>query len=145
MAEPPAEAIATAIRYSCLSRCRSKRGAVTFLGDTVLTAGFNDRVAPYVCDGSLSCKAYCRVTAIHAEQAALVNVGTNLRGCDLLHVKTVDGQLVPSGPPSCVQCSKLAVAFGIAAVWLYHPDGWRRYDVQEFHRLSVDGVADHVV
>ena len=25
----------------------------------------------------------------------------------MLHVKVVDGQAVPSGPPSCVDCSKL--------------------------------------
>jgi hypothetical protein len=59
-----------------------------------------------------------------------------------LHVKTVNGELVPSGGPSCVQCSKLALVCGIAGFWLYHEEGWRRYPMQEFHQLSIE--ASHV-
>jgi hypothetical protein len=66
-----------------------------------------------------------------------LRAGLHAQGCDMLHVKTVDGELVPSGGPSCVQCSKLALAAGIAGVWLFHEDGWRRYGAVEFHELSL--------
>jgi hypothetical protein len=39
-----------------------------------------------------------------------------------------------------VQCSKLALACGIAGVWLYLATGWRRYDMQTFHRLSLEAA-----
>lgn len=133
---PPFNVILDAVRASKLSPCRSKRGAVVFRGDTVFTSGCNHQVPPLTCDGSDACKATCRQTAVHAEQVALNGTGAHVRGCDLLHVKTVDGQLVPSGPPSCVQCSKLAALSGIAGVWLYHAEGWKRYHVNEFHELS---------
>jgi hypothetical protein len=50
--------------------------------------------------------------------------------------------LVPSGGPSCAQCSKLALAAGIVGVWLYHENGWRRYGAGEFHRLSLLALVD---
>lgn len=136
-AEPPAEAVGKAILASRMSPCRSKRGAVVFKGDVVFTLGCNHQAAPFECDGSLNCKTTCRTTAVHAEQAALSVCELRAHGCELLHVKTVDGELVPSGPPSCVECSKLAVAFGIAGVWLYHSGGWMRYEAHEFHRCSM--------
>lgn len=142
--EPPANVIADAVRASVLSPCLSKRGAVVFSGDTVLTSGYNNQVPPLTCSSDAACKATCQQTALHAEQSALVGVGVTAHDCDLLHVKTVDGRLVPSGPPSCVQCSKLSVAYGIAGVWLFHDTGWRRYHVNEFHELSVRAVASPV-
>jgi deoxycytidylate deaminase len=140
MAEPPDSVVLDAIRSSNLSPCQSKRGAVVFLGDTVFTSGCNHQVPPFTCDSSSACKAHCRRTAVHAEQVALNSTRQLVRGCDLLHVKTIYGRLVPSGQPSCVECSKLAVLAGIAGVWLYHVEGWRRYDVLDFHRLSVENL-----
>jgi hypothetical protein len=37
----------------------------------------------------------------------------------------------------------LALFSGIAGVWLYHEDGWRRYQAPDFHRLSLTRVLDH--
>lgn len=136
-AEPPANVIAEAIEEAKLSPCQSKRGAAVFRGDTVDGTGHNHLVEPFTCDGSDACKRTCRAHAVHAEQAAMIEARGYCYGSELLHVKVVDGELVPSGGPTCSQCSKIAVEAGIAGVWLYHADGWRRYEATEFHRLSV--------
>jgi ribosome modulation factor len=57
---------------------------------------------------------------------------------DMLHVKTVGGELVPSGDPSCWQCSRAILADKrIDGVWLFHADGWRRYNPIEFHEATL--------
>lgn len=135
--EPPPHVVELAIEVSACSPCQSKRGAVLFKGDYVVSHGFNYKPRAFACDGSDTCKATCRSEAVHAEQQALLSAD-HPHGADLLHVKTIDGKLVPSGGPSCVECSKLALAAGIAGVWLFHAvDGWLRYDIEDFHRLSL--------
>ena len=134
-----------ACRQASCSPCRSQRGAVVFSIDSPATAsiygrGHNHKPVGFKCDGSAECKGNCRAEAVHAEQMALLNAGRDAQGADLLHVKIVNGELVPSGEPSCVQCSKLALAAGIGNVWLYHESGWRRYAATEFHRLSLSAV-----
>jgi deoxycytidylate deaminase len=144
MKTPPADAIEQACAAARRSPCQSKRGAAIFLrhSGTLVSIGYNDQVEPFACDGSDACKRWCRFEAVHAEQAALVQADVNLQELpefpEMLHVKVVGGQLVASGPPSCVACSKLIVAAHIAGMWLYHEHGWRRYDADEFHRLSVN-------
>ena len=148
---PPQGVIEAAIQMSTFSPCRSKRGAVVFSDAAVagvvsiLGRGYNHK-SKFECDGSPTCKATCRVDAIHAEQMALINAAkTGIRPyMDALHVKTVDGVLVASGGPSCVECSKLLRASGINTVWLYHAEGWRRYPMDEFHRLSVEAQAQQI-
>jgi deoxycytidylate deaminase len=139
--EPPAHIVELAVQVAGWSPCRSKRGVVIFRGDDVVTHGYNYKPSGFDCDGSEACKSTCRKEAIHAEQQALLSAGTKASGADMLHVKAVDGALVPSGGPSCVECSKLAKAAGIAGFWLYHDQGWRRYDISEFHALSLAAPA----
>lgn len=124
-----------AVAASRRSPCRSKRGAVVFrVASPLCSTGYNTRPG---CDGSLTCKASCRKVAIHAEQMAILRAERRqCRGAELLHVKTVDGRLVASGAPTCVECSKLALYVGIVAVWLFHEDGWRRYPIEQFHQVS---------
>jgi len=142
-AKPPAHIVDLAVQISTWSPCRSKRGVVVFIGDDVVSHGHNKKPAGFDCDGSEECKATCRAEAVHAEQMALLTAGYSRAWCaDLLHVKTVDGRLVPSGGPSCVQCSKLAAYCGVAGVWLYHDAGWRRYPIADFHRLSLEATHD---
>jgi deoxycytidylate deaminase len=139
--EPPSHIIDLAVEVSVWSPCRSKRGVVVFRGENVVAHGYNYKPRGFECDGTDACKATCRDEAVHAEQQALLSSSPRQAdGADLLHVKTVDGQLVASGGPSCVQCSKLALACGIAGVWLYLATGWRRYDMQTFHRLSLEAA-----
>jgi deoxycytidylate deaminase len=133
----PKHVIDLAVQVSGLSPCRSKRGVVIFSDGNVISHGYNYKPRGFECDGSEACKASCRREAIHAEQQALLSAGSQAHASELVHVKTVDGHLVPSGGPSCVECSKLARAVGIAWVWLYHADGWRRYEMADFHRRSL--------
>lgn len=137
MNAPPAEMVHVAVSVAAQSPCLSQRGAVVFDKHVVTGFGCNDKPNGFTCDRTEHCKATCRVEAVHAEQIALLKAGRYAHGCDLLHVKVVDGALVPSGEPSCVECSKLMVAAGIDGVWLYHDDGWRKYAMREFHGRSL--------
>jgi deoxycytidylate deaminase len=134
---PPEDIIRLAMLESSWSPCRSKRGVVIFSDGRVIAQGHNHKPRGFECDGSATCKATCGVEALHAEQVALLAAGSQAHASEMVHVKTVNGRLVPSSGPSCVQCSKLMRAAGIAWMWLYHEDGWRGYAMDEFHRLSV--------
>lgn len=135
--------VAIALEAAGHSTCRSQRGAVAFTGNELegfelVAVGFNQK-PDRTCDGSERCKATCRREAVHAEQAMLGS-GVDLAAggpVEVLHVKRAGGNLAPSGGPDCVECSKLLMFAGVVAVWLYHVDGWRRYQIGEFHALSV--------
>lgn len=142
MNQPPNPFVVLAVEAALLSPCQSKRGVVIFRGDYVISRGYNYKPRGFACDGSDACKSTCRIEAVHAEQHALLQAGLAACGADLVHVKSVDGRLVPSGDPSCVQCSKLILAVGIDGVWLFHEDGWQRYDAERFHRLSLRSNRD---
>lgn len=119
----------------CSPCAKSKRAAVVF--DPTTTAlwgvGYNTLPKPMVCDGSAACRRDCRKICLHAESmalhAALVHhtagngagpdgVG-QLAGLVMLHVKVVDGQVVPGGPPSCWQCSREILEHELAGMWLF--------------------------
>jgi deoxycytidylate deaminase len=134
---PPNYAIDLAVEVSGWSPCRSKRGVVLFGITGVVAHGYNYKPRGFDCDGSDTCKATCRVEAVHAEQQALLSAGYHANGCDMVHVKTVNSALVASGGPSCVACSKLALVAGVVGVWLYHADGWHRYTAHDFHYESL--------
>lgn len=100
------------------SPCQSKRGAAIFDGEgIVLAAGFNDQPRPFVCDGSHACKANCGRTAIHAEQAAILNCAEISPDTSMIHVKAMYGVPCHSGPPSCLECSKIILASGVQ--WMH--------------------------
>lgn len=134
---PPSVAIEFAVKLSTMSICRSQRGAAIFRDNEVYAGGYNYKPLGFDCNGSDDCKRTCFEEAVHAEQHALISVEVSARKFDMLHVKTVGGALVPSGPPSCTQCSKLALASGIRYFWLYHDTGWQRYHMPDFHHRSI--------
>jgi len=135
--KPPQHIVDFAIEASLLSPCQSKRGVAIFNGDDLVSTGFNHKPRGFFCDGSNECKSMCSRDAVHAEQAAIIGIpGPKTRGAEMLHVKTVDGNLVESMGPSCLQCSKLIIEAGITAMWLFHAAGWKRYAAGIFHRLS---------
>ena len=138
MTQPPQHVIDFAVEVAGWSPCRSKRGVVIFRDDDFVSHGYNYKPRGFDCDGSDACKATCRIEAIHAEQQALLFAGAKAVGADLVHVKAVGGGLVPSGGPSCVQCSKLVLALMLSGVWLYHETGWQRYEPAEFHQISLE-------
>lgn len=137
MAEmPPVHIIEFAVEASLQSPCQSKRGVAIFDGEYLVACGHNHKPAGFMCDGSKACKYKCSQDAVHAEQAAIIGAGRAARGCEMLHVKTVDRCVVPSMGPSCLQCSKLIIEAGITAMWLYHERGWKRYEARLFHYMS---------
>ena len=137
--------VAIALEAASSSTCRSQRGAVAFTGNDLegrelVAVGFNQKPGG-TCDGSERCKATCRREAVHAEQAMLssgVDLAQGIAAVEVIHVKRAGGRLAASGGPDCVECSKLLYFAGVIAVWLYHVDGWRRYPIEEFHRLSIE-------
>jgi deoxycytidylate deaminase len=146
---PPAKIVALAVQAGVCSPCaKSKRGAVTWIptaggGAIAVGTGCN---APAIgdCDGSEACRRDCGRRCVHAEQAALLSPLNHRRiGAEMLHVKVVDGQGVPGGPPSCVECSKLILAAGIVGMWLWEGKGWIRRTAAEFHRETVRNVGIH--
>jgi deoxycytidylate deaminase len=79
--------------------------------------------------------------AVHAEERAILAAladGIQLGpGWELLHVRVVNGKAVPSGPPSCVKCSRLILESGISTMWLLHTEGLVAYAAERFHELSL--------
>lgn len=152
-AVPPPNVVREAIRIARSSPCaKSKRGVVTFDWVGVREAAHNGPPRGFTCDGSDACRASCSKVAVHAEQRALLMDETvseeEMLPREMLHVKVVSGALVPSGGPSCPDCSKLILESGIVAMWLYElRDGqptWIRYEAAEFHRQTLIACGLHV-
>lgn len=140
-------ALKWAVHAASRSRCaKSQRGVVIWLpGDRhPLSDGTNHQPSPHKCDGSDACRSNCAKLCVHAEADALVNMPdfeflARDHGFHMLHVKVVDGRPVPSGPPSCWQCSRLILdTKAISTMWLLHAEGLRSYSTAEFHRLTLE-------
>jgi deoxycytidylate deaminase len=134
-----------AVRVAMRSPCaKSKRGVLVVsmaerdYPSCLVGVGHNAQPDPYACDSSDACRAACGKLCVHAEAAALRDAGGLARRCHLIHVKAVDGMAVPSGPPSCWQCSREILSAGISTVWLLHESGWTPYPAAEFHRLTLE-------
>jgi len=145
------DALVIAVEAARTSPCqKSKRGVVIWRrGGGILSTGFN-HPAHGTCDGSESCRRDCSKTCIHAEQDAMWEAsryGKAIQDVEMLHVKVIDGNPVPSGPPSCWQCSKMLVNSGIKAMWLLEEvDGeptLKQYTTLGFHRLTLINCGLH--
>lgn len=140
--EPPEHVVEAARLAGTLSPCgKSKRGAAIFDPATgnVTSRGCNHLPARIACAGDDACRAACNRRCIHAETAAIVDAHQpSVPGCEIVHVKVVDGVVVASGPPSCVPCAAMILRARLDAAWLLHEDGWRRYPADEFYRLSCE-------
>ena len=106
------EALEQATRIGSQSPCvKSKRGVVLFWEHPkIMVSGFNGPPPGFSCQETEACRASCGKVSIHAEQAVLlecIRLGIKVEGAEMLHVKVVEGEPVPSTGPSCVDCSKL--------------------------------------
>ena len=140
-------ALGKAVEAAKNSNCKSKRGVVIWdrtIG--LVSIGWNAPPQPFVCDGSEKCRANCSKTAVHAEQAALMELPNyhytieeagGVRNLEMLHVKIIDGQAVTSEKPSCWQCSKLILAAKLKSMWLYQAEGFVEYSAEEFHKQTL--------
>ena len=133
------DALKAAIDAAAHCGCRkSQRGVAIFHRRFGLfSTGTNYPPAPFSCDGSKECRKVCNKICIHAEQHAMLKVGAPLVGYEMLHIEVVDGEAVPSGGPSCWQCSRIILAAKLERMWLLHEDGLRAYTAEEFHLLTL--------
>lgn len=132
--------IKAAVEQANMSPCaKSKRGVVVWepLGNRIVGRGFNAPPPRFHCGGSEACRQACGKLCVHAEMNAIFSTWGRTCKADMLHIKTVDGVPVPSGPPSCWQCSRNILAAGISYIWLLHEEGWKRYYAADFHRLTL--------
>jgi deoxycytidylate deaminase len=137
--------VEAAVNAAKHSTCLSQRGAAVFTRHGLVWSTGHNRMPPgFTCTSDAACKATCGRAAIHAEQAALRQAGHTPADSELLHIKIVDGQPIPSGPPSCLNCSVAMLTHGIVAVWLLHtapvsgPPVWTRYDAADFHSRTLE-------
>jgi len=137
-------AIHAAIGAARRSHChKDQRGAAVWHQSRDLIIGANNGPpAPFTCDGSDACRAACGKLAVHAEMRAVnrylrAATGLAVTGMQVLHIRVVDGKPVPSGPPSCITCSRDMLDAGVSLVWLWHEEGWVSYNAAAFHRLSL--------
>ena len=175
---PPQRAIDAAVAASKQSPCqKSQRGAAIYVDrpspfDIIVTAAnWNRPPKSFMCSGTESCRRDCNRTCSHAEQTAIASAlvtegGGYLAGYTLIHAKTINGELVSGGGPSCWQCSRLVVEVELEGVWLYedvvdrvpadapagmqawrpvHRDVWRYYTAAEFHRATLKACDLHNV
>lgn len=139
MKTPPDYAIQVAREVALKARCaKSKRGVVLFAIDwdestdevaVIAGKGFNGQPEPFRCAASEACRRDCAKLCLHAEDRAIRQAlvewsSPPLNDLELLHVKVVDGEVVPGGGPSCWQCSRLVVEVGLRGVWLFEAQRW---------------------
>lgn len=108
--------VASAVEQANRSPCaKSKRGVVLWdpVTNRIVGRGHNAPPVGFKCDGSDACRQACGKLCTHAEVNAVFSAGHRAVKADMLHIKTVDGQPVPSGPPSCWQCSRNLISAGV--------------------------------
>lgn len=144
MNAPPDYVIEAARLAALESPCaKSKRGVVLFNREdhdrfeknypgrgnhqlAIASRGFNGPPTGFSCTQDYSCRGNCAKLCMHAEARAIYAAGALDDVCDLelVHVKVVDGAVVPAGGPSCWQCSRLVVEVGLRGVWLFEAQRW---------------------
>lgn len=139
---------------------KSKRGVCVFHPRwRALGVGHNAPPPGFSCDGSDACREHCNKLCVHAEMDA-IRVAKDSKWApiadelQLVHIKVVasDGAFtrVPSGSPSCWQCSRQILANGIAWVWLLHvtEDNVRylqAYTAHDFHQKTLEHCSLPVI
>jgi len=126
------------------STCKkSQRGAIIARGEVILSRGHNKVTLQDLCEPCIredikdnSCVELC--SAIHAEQMALLGIKNGLlKGARMYHIKVKNGEMKPSGKPSCTVCSRIIHEVGIEFV-LWHEKGYAVYGPEEFNKISFD-------
>ena len=142
---PLIQAIEIAIQCAKRSPCqKSKRGVAAYFDETFIVGAFNGPPIPFGCPGISVCGQKCRELARHAESRALRSILTwaareQLEPSSdlmLVHVKVENGNLVPSGNPSCLPCAAEIVE-AKAFLWLFHENGWKCYNGVDLYQESL--------
>lgn len=137
-----------AVRLGNQAICkRGRGGAVLVLGGKIIGRGYNappkDSGQNRMChtDYRTSKKPKSdRTCCVHAEWRAILegikNKG-NISGSSIYYAAVdEDGKMLYSKSPYCTVCSRLALDTGIKYFLLWHTDGIKQYDTEEYNRIS---------
>lgn len=127
---------------------RSKCGAIIVKNGKILSEGINH--PPKFLESQRRCqikkkeynpKVTDKTCCIHAEQDAITNALKNnskkLKGSTLFFTRLdLENNFLPAGKPYCTICSKFALDIGIKKWVLWHQEGIREYDAEEYNDLS---------
>ena len=138
-----------AVKQAEKSKCeRARCGSVVVKNEAIIGRGFNSPPAELEsqrrCSKSknnLDDKVTDKTCCMHAEQRAIIDTLKNnpdlIKGADLYFVRINDkGINIPAGKPYCTICSKMALDIGIKNFVLFHKEGIKFYDTQEYNDLS---------
>jgi dCMP deaminase len=137
--------IRIAAEYANKSTCvKSKRGVVIVKNGLVIGSGYNDVTIENLCNPCIreEIKDDSRIelcSAVHAEHVAIIDAlkkGHSLEGSRMYHIKVKDGELRPSGQPSCTICSREILRADVSEVVLWHKEGYAVYGAPEFNEIS---------
>lgn len=137
-----------AARVATQSLClNSKCGCVIVEYGTIIARGYNapprDDIKHRRCGQTVPSVAKPksdRTCCLHAEWRALLELeccDPSLSAATLYFVRVDDsGKILKSGRPYCTTCSRLALDAGIKSWVLWHHEGIREYDAEEYNDLS---------
>ena len=138
-----------AVKQAEKSKCeQAKCGCVIVKDGKIIGRGFNSPPAELEsqrrCSNSkqdFNEKVTDKTCCMHAEQRAIIDALKNnpnlIKGADLYFIRiNDDGTKIPAEKPYCTICSKMALDVGIKNFILFHKEGLRFYDTQEYNDLS---------
>jgi len=141
--------IGEAVKEANKSGCEQARcGCVIVKDEKIIGKGFNSPPAELEsqrrCSNSkkdFNNKVTDKTCCMHAEQRAIIDTLKNnhdlIKEADLYFIRIdKEGIKIPAGKPYCTICSKMALDVGIKNFILFHKQGIRFYDAQEYNDLS---------
>lgn len=126
---------------------RDRCGSVIVKNGIIIGKGFNSppkNIEQKRC-GNDKTEYHTKVTdktcCIHAEQRAIIDALRNnpeeINGSNLFFVRLDEnGEISFAGKPYCTICSKMALDCGIRNFVLWHKEGIKFYDAEEYNNLS---------
>jgi deoxycytidylate deaminase len=132
-----------AAQVAKLSKCdKAQCGTVIVKDNQIIGQGYNSPPGKKRCNikkSEYDQKVTDKTCCIHAEQRAILDAlkkGNNLQGSFLYFMRIKDNKKTFAGEPYCTICSKMALDTGIKEFILWHQDGIKSYDTEEYNELS---------
>jgi hypothetical protein len=157
----PEVGVLGARHYAIPVKNASAGAGAGFNGPPMTLAIGGARPAWATCDGSEACRRDCGRRCVHAEVRAVMALLEEDRAMaphlHMVHVKIPahgeempprpdglsDHAGLPSGGPSCIDCSKFLLDACFGGIWLYESRGWRYYTAAAFHHATVASTGVH--